>query len=440
MVPGARRCPRAGPDDDCVLAPPLPRTWQVREGHAHPFLRYRPMLWAHRRALRTGLGDDAYVSMVKRLDDAVAEVDRRRVTATPTTSQPALAETIGVGELWVKDDTVMASGTHKIRHLFGSALHLEIDAATGADDPSRPLAIASCGNAAVAAAVMAAAMGRRLRVHVPPVAPAALLDRIDALGAEIVMCERAPGDRGDPTYARFSEAVGGGAAPFGCQGPDNGLTIDGGRTLGYELAEQIAASAVANAAAAGANAGAAVDAVGARLDHVAVQVGGGALATSLLDGLAVAAAAGVLARRPCAHPVQAEGAHPLILAVDRVLRRFGGDPVASVAAASAHRSAIMAPWPSEPASVASAIIDDETYDWQAVTAHVLATGGCCVVVDDDAFERARRAVRSETGVPADHTGAAGVAGISALVARGVIASDAACAVVVTGTGPPPRTS
>ena len=38
---------------------------------------------------------------------------------------------------------------------------------------------------------------------------------------------------------RFHEAVGRGALPFCCQGSENGLAIDGGTTLGHELASQL---------------------------------------------------------------------------------------------------------------------------------------------------------------------------------------------------------
>ncbi len=84
-----------------------------------------------------------------------------------------------------------------------------------------------------------------------------MVTQLRELGAAIEVCPRQDGDPpGDPCVHRFREAVAAGAVPFSCQGPDNGLTIDGGRTLGYEIAD----------AATG-------------LDDVVVQVGGGALAS-----------------------------------------------------------------------------------------------------------------------------------------------------------------
>src|SRR5215216_1266867 len=67
---------------------------------------------------------------------------------------------------------------------------------------------------------------------------------------------------------RFREAVAAGAVPFSVQGPENGLSLDTGRSLGFELADQIAT----------------VD-PRRRGWRVFVQVGGGALAACTGNGL-----------------------------------------------------------------------------------------------------------------------------------------------------------
>ena len=51
-------------------------------------------------------------------------------------------------ELWVKDETTNVSGSHKGRHLFGVAVREAL-----APSGEGPWAIASCGNAALAASV-----------------------------------------------------------------------------------------------------------------------------------------------------------------------------------------------------------------------------------------------------------------------------------------------
>ena len=107
-----------------------------------------------------------------------------------------------------------------------------------ADAATRPpLAIASCGNAALAAAVVAAAGRRPLRVFVPVDADPAIVRRLEELGAGVEVCPRAGREEGDPTYLRLREAVAGGALPFTCQGNLNGLAIEGGHDAGYEIAD-----------------------------------------------------------------------------------------------------------------------------------------------------------------------------------------------------------
>ena len=168
------RCPRAGrPGDDVdhVLVRRLPADAQWPSGdEVNPFVRYRSLLSAHDRAE----SDADFLDIVQRLDDAVAEVDGRGFVVTPF----APNESLGA---WVKDETGNVGGSHKGRHLMGLAIWLDVVQI----DRSRPLAIASCGNAALAAAVIARAAARPLTVHVPTWADAAVIDRLRELGAAI---------------------------------------------------------------------------------------------------------------------------------------------------------------------------------------------------------------------------------------------------------------
>src|SRR3972149_6370553 len=154
------------------------------------------------------------------------------------------------------------------------------------------LAIASCGNAALAAAVVARAADRRLQVFIPTVADPKVVARLRRLGAELTICPRGGGPPGGPTYRRLRQAVRQGALPFTCQGSDNGLTIEGGKTLGYEMVSVLAEEHHL-------------------LDRVFVQVGGGALASAVIQAFQDAVRLGVLARLPRIHPVQTRGVQPL---------------------------------------------------------------------------------------------------------------------------------
>jgi hypothetical protein len=87
--------------------------------------------------------------------------------------------------MWVKDETHNVAGSHKARHLMGLLLYLAVveggPGSAAAPGAQAPLAIASCGNAALGAAVLARAASRALQVYVPPDAEHAVLDRLAAL-------------------------------------------------------------------------------------------------------------------------------------------------------------------------------------------------------------------------------------------------------------------
>lgn len=340
----------------------------------NPFIRFRHRLDSYQRAADLGLGDSWFVDTVSHLDRQVAAVDGAGFTVTPIVSGQALADAADLSavELWIKDETANVAGSHKARHLFGVALHLLVDAEQGRDEPA-PLAIASCGNAAMAAGVMAAALGRRLLVFVPTWADRPVVERLHELGADVTVCERRAEDPpGDPAYLRYREAVTAGARPFTVQGTESPTTFDGGRTLGWELADQVP-----------------------DLDAVYIQVGGGALATSVSRALGPVKL----------YPVQAEGCAPLARAWTLLAPDF------DLTAAAESPNDYMWPWEPEPSSAATGILDDITYDWLALTERTRSTGGRPIVVPETGIVEAHRMAYDITGIPVSATGTAGLAGL-----------------------------
>jgi threonine synthase len=103
-----------------------------------------------------------------------------------------------------------------------------------------------------------------------------------------------------------------------------------------------------------------------------------------------------------------------------------------MAHATAHRSAFMQPWDEEPKSVATGILDDETYDWRAVVEGMLLTGGQPLVVSEDLLLGANRLAVAETGIQVDPTGSSGLAGLLHMRHSGVIGEDDRAAVLFTG--------
>ena len=403
------RCPAAKPGDDIdhVVRRVLitGRLSWPEGGDSNPFVRYRTLLHCHHLATARGMSDADYVNLVEGLDKEVAAVDGRGFAGTPFGRSDALSERLGFagdGGVWVKDETGNVSGSHKARHLMGLMIHLQVAEETGLVDPNdRPdLAIASCGNAALAAAVVARAADRPLDVFVPTWADPSIVRRLEFLGASIVVCERQPGVAGDPTYHALQRAIADGAIPFTCQGNENGLAIEGGKTIGYEIASQLADE-------------------GIDLEAIYVQVGGGALASSIIQGLADAALLGARERMPRINTVQTLGGYPLKRAYERVRERLAErtdaeDVRTELAYAAHHRSEFMWPWEEEPKSVAHGILDDETYDWLAVVGGMVETGGRPVVVDEATLVAANELGRSATGIDVDPTGTSGLAGLMSI--------------------------
>jgi threonine synthase len=403
----------------------------------NPFVRYRALFRAYHLARAAGWPDERYVERVERLDGAVAAVDGHGFTTTPFRRSGPLSDHLGfdrAGGVWIKDETGNVSGSHKARHLMGAMLELLVaEEVGGAGGGSKPLAIASCGNAALAAAVVARAAERRLDVFVPTGADPVVLERLQRLEARVTECPREPGSTGDPSVHRLREAIAAGAIPFTCQGNENGLAIEGGETLGYEMVSELARQ-------------------GRTLDRLVVQVGGGALASSCAQAFAEAHALGAVDRQPRLDTVQTSGCWPLKRAYDRVASRLqartgektGEKDVAAgihpdgpvvreeLSYAAHHRSEFMWPWESEPRSIAHGILDDETYDWLAVVQGMLVTGGAPVLVDETILIEANDLARATTGIDADHTGTAGLAGLVELVRSGFVGPSESVVVIFTG--------
>ena len=311
--------------------------------------------------------------------------------------------------VWVKDETGNVSGSHKARHLMGVMLELLVDEALGRRRHRRPAGWRSRAAATrrsrrrsspgprLAARGVRPDLGRRVGRGPADVTSARRRDRL----------RPAPGETGDPTYHALRAAIAEGAIPFTCQGTENGLAIEGGETLGYEMVERLAEDRAAGEGA-------------PRARRVVVQVGGGALASSVAAAFAEARAFGVVDAR--AAPVRRpdRGLRPARRAWQRLRDRAAADgmPDRPWTHARRHRSAYMWPWEAEPTSVAHGILDDETYDWLAIVEALARTGGDVVVVDEATVAGRQRDRPGATGIDVDHTGTAGLAGLLSLLRGG----------------------
>ena len=376
-------------------------------GESNPFLGFRRYLAVDAFMDGVGIAHGRRAAIVAELDSRIAAVDGRGFVTTPFERADALSDELGFtvdGGVWVKDETHNVGGSHKARHLFPILLHLLAAEESGrAPWNERPaLAIASCGNAAIAAATLAAAVAWPLRVFVPPWASASVTSTLRGLGAQLIECPRRTADPpGDPCVHRFREAVAAGAIPFSVQGTENAWCLDGGRTIGWEMArrmeEQIA---------------------GPPFDRLFVQVGGGAFAACVAAGFRMSGIS------PKLHAVQTHACAPLARAWDRAAS-IGGPK-----AAAANWAECMWPWEQVGDTAADGILDDETYDWLPVLGAMADSNGSPVVVGESLVLQANDVGRRATGIDASHTGTAGFAGLLAM--RDQVALDERVAVIFSG--------
>lgn len=350
----------------------------------NPFLTYRTRLDSYGRAIDQGWTDARFVDLVNRLDESIAVVHGHGFEVTDLTAYPSLHP--AGANVWVKDDTDNVGGSHKSRHLFGVALAEAVDGT-----PQEEWAIASCGNAAIAGSVIARALERRLHVFIPTWADQAIVDVLETNGADIEVCPRRPEESGDPTYLRFLEAVSAGSTPFSVQSTATPTTLDGGRTMGWELADQL------------------LDSGATGITNVFIQVGGGALATATWRGLGegLPESSDI---KPVLYAVQTEACAPLARAWQSLIET-GLSGAETLKLAEQHPDQYMQPWDPIGQSEATGILDDVTYDWLPIISGMLASGGGTIVVDETAIAAAHQNGRAVTHIDVEPTGTAGYAGL-----------------------------
>jgi threonine dehydratase len=240
-----------------------------------------------------------------------------------------------------------------------------------------------------------------IQVFVPEHADAPTLKILSALDANVVRCARLATDApGDPCVFRFREAIVAGAIPFGVQGPENAWCLDGGRTIGWEMA--VVAESLA----------------GSLFSRMFVQAGGGAFVTCAANGFFAGAT------KPKVHAVQTQGCAPLARAFEIACNTGGARNAGS------RWSQCMWPWETTPVSLADGILDDETYDWVGACNAMADSDGCPVVASEDLVRQSFELAHRVTNIDVSPTGAAGLAGL--LEMREEIADDERVIVIFSG--------
>jgi threonine dehydratase len=99
---------------------------------------------------------------------------------------PGAALGLPVGEVWLKLEQLQVSGSFKARGMFNRLRSAEV--------PAAGAVIASGGNAGIAAATAARALGVPIQVFLPAIASPAKRERLAALGARVVVAGAAYAD------------------------------------------------------------------------------------------------------------------------------------------------------------------------------------------------------------------------------------------------------
>ena len=301
---------------------------------------------------------------------------------TPLVAAPRLGAAIGVGRLYLKDDTRNPTLSFKDRPVaiaLARAIELGLDT----------LACASTGNLAGAVAGAAARNGLRAFVFVPESTEPGKIASAAAYGAHVVRV-RGTYDQVNRLCGRLADEYGWGFVNFTLRP----YYAEGSKTLLFECAEQLG---------------------WALPHHVVVPVGSGALLTRTATAVAQLRAAHLVGDEHChIHAAQPAGCAPVS---DAVLD--GWRAVAPVRT---------------PSTIAKSLAIGAPSDGDASVAVVRASNGTAASVGEDAITDATALLATCEGLFVEPAGAVVVATAWELARRGVFHADESVVLYLTGNG------
>jgi threonine synthase len=304
------------------------------------------------------------------------------VGATPLLPAPRLGARLGIRTLLIKNDGACQPTLSFKDRLVAVATAKAI--ALGMDT----VGCSSTGNLAVALAARAAAAGRRAIVIVPEAVEAGKLAAA-ALYRPTVVGIRGDYDRANRLASQVADRYGWGFVNINLRP----FYTEGGKTVGFEIAEQASA-----------------DPVG----HVVAPLAGGGLLVKLAQAFREAEAVGIgVPGKPALHGVQAAGCAPIVTAW-----REGRDEVRPVRPQTA---------------VHSLAVGDPADGARAIRA-IRETGGRAdAPSDEDAMAGVRLLAETE-GLSVEAAGGLVVAAAGRLAREGAFADGRPVALVITGHG------
>lgn len=314
-----------------------------------------------------------------------------RVGRTPLIAAARLGETLGLGDLYLKDETRNPSASTKDR---ATAIALRRARDVGANT----VAVASTGNAGSSLACLAAALDMRAIVFVPENAPIAKLTQALSFGATVLAVRGNYDDAFDLCLKASSE--------FGWFNRSTGynpFTREGKKTCAYEIWEDL----------------------GRRVpDRVLVPTGDGNLLSGMWKGWCDLHAVGLIDKLPRVDCVQSQSSAAICHTVQRIRKQGDSIPDWSALVIDEVKAT----------TVADSISVDRPRDGLAAVKAVIQSGGETVTIPDKEILAAIPEIARATGVFAEPAAAAPWAAVKQLVRDQKVAPDELLVCVVSGSG------
>ena len=301
---------------------------------------------------------------------------------TPLVEAPRLAERLGVGHAWIKNDTV----SHPSLSFKDRVVTTAINAAHAFGLST--LGCASTGNLANAVAAHAARAGLDAWIFIPEDLEAGKIIGTAIYGPHLVRV-RGHYDDVNRLCAQLADRFGWGIVNVNLRG----YYGEGSKTMAFEIAEQL----------------------GWRLPTAIVApMAGGSLVTKLRKGFREFREAGLIDNvEPRLYGAQAEGCAPIV----RLVERGEGGIV-----------------PEVPATIARSIAIGNPADGTFAAAAIRESGGWAQAVSDEELVRGIRLLAETTGIFAETAGGVTVAAALALAERGHLTRNDEVVLCITGNG------
>jgi len=309
--------------------------------------------------------------------------------ATPLIELPALADALGVRRLWVKEEGLNPTGSFKARGMSAAITRARALGVNG-------VVVPTAGNAGAAMAAYAAAARIPARVYAPRETPAAILNTIRTLGAELVLVEGHIGDAGKQARAFAAES-----GWFDVSTLREPYRIEGKKTMGVEIAEQLDWSLPT---------------------HIIYPTGGGTGLIGMWKVFAELRELGWISRDtplPKMIVAQADGCAPIVRAF-----REGKDRATPWENPRTHAAGLRVPGP----------LGD-----RLILRAVRESAGDAVAVSEDAIRADTQWLARETGIDPAPEGGCALAVLRAMIADRRVGPDAEVVVFNTGSGASYRT-